>query len=210
MDVLAALVPLLQTVVWVGLIVGVLVWGRRHWSGILGAVRARIEGGDTVKVGITGFNAELQRETAGVVRLNPGDEVAGVQDEAPGSLEAPRREIGQRQRGVHVVHVAVPTDDPGQEYDIFVYLSGWRRSAYGLPDDLSDVESAEFYLGPKFTPSSAFVTRADGQRLGFVTSAYGPVICMCRVTFTDGYQVTMSRYLDFESAAFTERTLSQA
>ncbi len=207
MDVLAALVPLLQTVVWVGLIVGVLIWGRRYWSGILGAVRARIEGGDTVKVGIAGFNAELQRETVGMVRLDPGDESAGVEDEAPGSLEGPRTAIGKAQRGVHVVHVAVPTD--GQDYDIFVYLSGWRRSAYGLPDDLSDVGSAEFYLGPKFTPSSALVTYADGQRLGFVTSAYGPVICMCKVTFTDGYQVTMSRYLDFESATFTERSLSR-
>lgn len=211
MDLLAALVPLIQTLVWAGLVGGALFVGRRHWGGILRAMRARIEGGDTLKLGMAGFSAELQREAQGAVRLSPGDEGASqpVVEGAPNSLEQQRAKIGSTQRGVHVVHVAVPSADPDQDYDILVYLSGWRRSAYGLPDDLSDVGSAEFYLGPKFSPSGAFVTN-DGNRLGFVTSAYGPVICVCRVTFTDGYEVVLSRYLDFESAGFTERTLQRS
>jgi hypothetical protein len=201
-------IPLLQTLLWAGLIAGVLVRGRHHWNGILSALRKRVEHGDTVKLGVGSFSAELEREAQGVPRITPGDEgalntVARPTDE----LEEFRGDVGRSQRGVHLVHIATPSEDPDQECDLFVFLTGWRRSAYGLPDDLSDVSTADFHLGPNFHPSGTTITYRHGSVLGFVTSAWGPVICVCRVTFTDGEQVVLTRYLDFESAELTERVL---
>lgn len=201
-------IPLLQTLLWAGLITGVLVWGRHHWNGILSALRNRVERGDTVKLGVGSFSAALEREARGAPRVTPGDE--GPLKTAVGStneLEEFRADIGRSQRGVHLVHIATPSEDPSQECDLFVFLTGWRRSAYGLPDDLSDVSTADFQLGPNFHPSGTTITYRQGSALGFVTSAWGPVICVCRVTFTDGEQVVLTRYLDFESAALTERVL---
>jgi len=204
-------IPLLQSLLWAGLITGVLIWGRNHWNGILRAFRKRVEHGDTVKLGVGSFSAALEREAHGVPRITPGDEGApNTAAQLGNELEDLRVHVGLSQRGVHLVHIATPSDRLDQECDLLVYLTGWRRSAYGLPDDLSDVSSAEFYLGPKFQPSGTTVTRRRGSTLGFVTSAWGPVICACRVTFTDGEQVVMSRYLDFESANLTARVVGKS
>lgn len=204
-------IPLLQSLIWAGLITGVLVWGRHHWNGILRAFRKRVEHGDTVKLGVGSFSAELEREAQGLPRITPKDEGAPNTAAQPrNDLEDLRVHVGQSQRGVHLVHIATPSEQLDQECDLFVFLTGWRRSDYGLPDDLSDVSTAEFYLGPKFHPSGTTVTHRQGSTLGFVTSAWGPVICACRVTFTDGEQVVMTRYLDFESAELAQRVISRA
>jgi len=34
--------------------------------------------------------------------------------------------------------------------------------------------------------------------IGVRTSAYGPFLCTCRVTFIDGHVAFHSRYIDFE------------
>ena len=201
-------IPLLQSLLWAGLITGVLVWGRHHWNGILSALRKRVEHGDTVKLGVGSFSAEREREARGATRITPGDEGALNSAALPANeLEELRVHVGRSQRGVHLVHIATPSEHLDQECDLFVFLTSWRRSAYGLPDDLSDVATAEFYLGPKFQPSGTTVTHRHGSTVGFVTSAWGPVICACRVTFTDGEQVVLTRYLDFESAKLTTRVV---
>lgn len=201
-------IPLLQSMLWAALITGVLVWGRHHWNGILNALRKRVEHGGTVKLGVGSFSAALEREAQGVPRITPGDDGAVNTAAQPANdLAELRVHVGRSQRGVHLVHIAAPSEHLGQECDLFVFLTGWRRSAYGLPDDLSDVSTAEFYLGPKFQPSGTTVTHRQGSPLGFFTSAWGPVICVCRVTFTDGEQVVVTRYLDFESANLTARVV---
>jgi hypothetical protein len=35
---------------------------------------------------------------------------------------------------------------------------------------------------------------------GINISAYGPVLCTCRVVFSDNHEVLLERYIDFEMA----------
>lgn len=200
-------VPLIQTTLWVFLIAGILFVWRKHWSGILGGVRDRIDRGDPVKFGIGFLSAELKSESEGSPRLEPKDQLARAAAPTDSTLETRRQKIGKDQRGVHLVHVATPSAEPGQAYDLFVYLAaGLHRDVNGLPVDLSDVQTAEFHVGPKFTPSGVVVSN-HGDKIGFATSAYGPVLCVCRVTFSDGHEVILQRYLDFESAELARRAV---
>lgn len=196
-------VPLVQTLVWVALILFVLYVGRGNWGRILGAIERRISQGDDMTVsGPLGLSAQLKRASQGVPRLTPGDEVAEQPSSAtagPESLTVLRQHLGEGQRGVHLVHVTAPSEQAGQRYDLFAYLYGWNRSRFGLPDDLSDIDRAEFYIGPLFNPSSVTVENHGRARIGFITAAHAPALCLCRITFTDGHQVVVSRYLDFEA-----------
>lgn len=230
MSIMAVYVPLIQTAFWVLLIMGVLFVWRKYWSGILGGFRDRIAHGDSIKFGAFGLSAELERASKGSRRLEPqnppafaatpigagiayenrrvkvSQELAKPTD-AEVILEGLRQKIGQDQRGVHLVHVAAPSAEAGQTYDLFVHLTGWQRDRWNLPNDLSDVATAEFHVGPKFVPSGV-VVRDQFDKIGFTTSAYGPVLCICRVTFSDGHVVILQRYLDFEAAELTQRAAS--
>lgn len=84
---------------------------------------------------------------------------------------------------------------------MFIYLvaGAERTSAYGLAADVSDVESAEFYLGHMWGERITTVTwTRDRDHLGIRTTAYAPVICLCRITFRDGHTAVLSQFIDFE------------
>jgi hypothetical protein len=66
-----------------------------------------------------------------------------------------------------------------------------------MPGDLSDVKSAEFFFG-KYWGNQIFKVQREGSRIGISTSAYGPFLCTCLVTFADDTQVMLERYIDFE------------
>jgi hypothetical protein len=103
-------------------------------------------------------------------------------------------------RYTELVHVIEPSNDPGQEYDILIYLFRHRRHNAGSPFDLNDVVKAEFYLGPAWS-DRVFTCKNDGSGgyIGVKVSARGPFMCLCRVTFTDGKPIVLDRYIDFES-----------
>lgn len=195
-------VPLLQTLAWVGLIAAILIGGRANWGAILQAFERRISQGDDMTLkGPLGLSAELKREAKGLPRFEPGEP-----DKAPKSkgstaddLTALREQMGADQRGIHLVHVVAPSDQPGQEYDALAYLYGWGRNRFKLPDDLSDVAHAEFFLGPLFTPDRVTVKNEGARRIGFTTTIHAPALCLCKITFADGHVAVVSRYLDFES-----------
>lgn len=60
---------------------------------------------------------------------------------------------------------------------------------------------AEFFLGP-YRENKVFPAVAQDGLIGISTSAYGPFLCICRVTFTDGTHIYLDRYIDSE----TQRT----
>jgi len=102
-----------------------------------------------------------------------------------------RHEIENRSREVYLVHVLGPSKKAGQKFDIFVYL------AKHLSDDLSDISFAEFFLG-RYWGNKIFRVDNTGGPIGISTSAYGPVLCTCRVVFKDGHEAMLNRYIDFE------------
>ena len=95
-----------------------------------------------------------------------------------------------RSRRIYLAHDVYPSSRPGQVADILVYLAGGRRARW------DEVASAEFYLGEKWGDRVFRVEKQGDGPLGIWLSAYGPPLCVCRVTFTDGEQVVLSRFLN--------------
>ena len=94
-------------------------------------------------------------------------------------------------RQLFLVHVLEPTTRPNQAFDLFIYLISHKGG------DLGSVRRADFYFG-KHWGNKVFEGKQVGSVIGVRTAAYGPFLCTCRITFTDGEHITVSRYIDFE------------
>jgi hypothetical protein len=107
-----------------------------------------------------------------------------------------REEIYEENRELFLVHSIQPSRLQNQRYDVFVYLAG----AHGeQPSDV--VDQAEFFLGRNWGNQVYSVRNPGvGKTIGLRTSAYGPALCICRVTFKDEAQqpIILHRFLDFE------------
>lgn len=97
-------------------------------------------------------------------------------------------------RDVFLVHSLAPASNPKQLFDIFIYLQRHQSR------DLSDVTKAEFFLGP-YWKDQVFRVPNKGKPLGIAVSAYGEFLCVCRVTFKDGTNVFLERYVNFSEYA---------
>jgi hypothetical protein len=146
---------------------------------------------------------DLGREVRST-QLKPLDSLGS----APGTAKPwtqQRYERYRARRFTELVHTLEPSDDPGQVFDIMLYLYRHRPDNAGSPFGLTDVAKAEFYLGPAWN-DKVFTCHNDGSGgyIGIKVSAYGTFMCLCRVTFTDGETVVLDRYIDFESASETQ------
>lgn len=110
-----------------------------------------------------------------------------------------REAVKERSREVFLAHVLRPSTRKGQKYDLFIFLSR------GSNPDLSDVDHAEFFFG-RYWQNRVFRAENSGERIGVSTSAYGPFLAVCRITFKDGYQACVERLIDFEMARVFETT----
>lgn len=102
-----------------------------------------------------------------------------------------RNAIYQNHRNVFLTHLIRPSAKPGQQFDVFIYLIRHKS------EDFSDIRVAEFFLGP-YWENKVFPAVEENGFIGISTSAYGTFVCVCRLTFTDGAQVYLDRYIDFE------------
>lgn len=141
---------------------------------------------------------QAMRQTA---RVGPGidlpdigiESIRGKVAETPDEWNAIRNGIYKDNRGVFIAHVIEPSKRPDQEFDVFIYLL--RHES----EDLSDIRLAEFFLG-KYWDNKVFpAIRQQNGFIGIATAAYGTFLCVCKVTFHDGDEVLLYRYIDFES-----------
>lgn len=100
--------------------------------------------------------------------------------------------VYKENRGVFLTHTISPSTLPDQKFDIAIYLIKHQS------DDLSDVEKAEFFFGRNWY-NKIYKVKNEGGYIGLLISAYGEFLCTCRLTFKDGYQVYLHRYIDFET-----------
>lgn len=121
------------------------------------------------------------------------ESLRGRPAETPDHWSSLRNGIYESTRGVFIVHVIEPSKTPGQDFDVFIYLR--RHESV----DLSDIRVAEFFMG-KYWGNRVFpaVLQAGGV-IGISTAAYGTFLCICRVTFDDGVEALLQRYIDFEA-----------
>jgi hypothetical protein len=133
-------------------------------------------------------------------RVGPGipvenigvDSLRGAPPETPDEWNARRNGIYAAHRDVFLTHLITPSQKTGQQFDVYIYLIRHKSN------DFRDVRVAEFFLGPYWENKVFPATVRDGF-IGISTAAYGTFLCVCRVTFTDGYHVFLERYIDFES-----------
>jgi hypothetical protein len=199
----------ISTFLWVALIaVGYLLLGDKVQE-FVGVITDRFRKGAGGKIG----PLEVEQDLTSAGSQDPANskhaEKARELADAPHWTQE-RIKIGKSQRGVHLAHVVLPTDEPGQKFELLVYLvpGAERESRYGKPDDLGDVALAEFFLGHMWGNKVTPVRWTPGRRyLGIRTTAYAPAICLCRVTFTgSGETVLLSRFLDFEMGRLVDKT----
>ena len=106
-----------------------------------------------------------------------------------------RQSVYDTARDIAVVHALQPSTKRGQKFDVFIYLQRRKTSRYS--GDLSDVVKVEFFLG-RYWRNQVFLGAWSDSYLGIRTSAYGPVMCVCNITFADGGAALLYRYIDFE------------
>lgn len=111
-----------------------------------------------------------------------------------------REDAIKQNRGLFLAHVLEPSKNPGQKYDIFIFLVRHQST------DFSDIAYAEFFLGP-YWGNQIFYEREKRGLIGIATSAYGPFLCICRVTFKDKTQINLHRYIDFEMGKIFHSTI---
>ena len=113
-----------------------------------------------------------------------------------------RTDIYTKFRRIFLVHVLTPSSKPRQKYDIFIYAMRHKK------EDISDIAKAEFFFG-KSWGNRIFPGTREGNVIGVATSAYGSFLCTCLITFNDGTQVTLYRYVDFEMGEAITKFLHQ-
>jgi hypothetical protein len=95
-----------------------------------------------------------------------------------------------------IAHTLRQSKDKDQKFDIAIYLL--RHRAQDLDTYvIDDIDYADFFLGPMWG-DQIFHVQNRGTIVGLSVSAYGPFLCICRVTFKDGKQIFLNKYIDFE------------
>lgn len=120
-----------------------------------------------------------------------GNGIPSVTAAATDDWASTRTEIYAQNHGFFIAHVLEPSRSEGQEYDIFIYLIRHKSKEY------NDVEKAEFFFG-QYWHNKVYIGSKVGDLIGVKTSAYGPFLALCRITFKDGSAVMLSKYIDFE------------
>ena len=203
LEALAPFVPLLQTLTWVTLIGVGLVFFRKQCKTILDAIRLRIERGSSIKAG----PIELGEDLRDLEYVKPAPDQSIAQNILSTTTNElvdwpnERNALYKNSRGVFLAHVLEPSSAAGQQYDIFIFLVRHKSEEFG------DIENAEFFFG-HYWGNQVFREEPKDGLIGISTSAYGPFLCTCRITFRDGHVALIHRYIDFEMGRVFEKTRS--
>jgi hypothetical protein len=145
--------------------------------------------------------ADVGRHIAmqGATKVGPGipvqniglESAHGPVVETPDEWNARRNAVYTDHRNLFLTHIIKPSSRPGQSFDVFIYLIRHKS------EDFADIQFAEFFLGP-YWENKVFPAVEQSGFIGISTSAYGTFLCVCRVTFKDGTQIYLERYIDFE------------
>ena len=107
-----------------------------------------------------------------------------------------RDEIYKSNCNYFLAYILEPSINEKQKYDIFIYILlhkdwGYENFQY------EDIERAEFFFG-KHWGNKIYVGSKSGNYIGMRTSAYGPFLALCKITFKSGKCIIINKYIDFE------------
>ncbi len=117
-------------------------------------------------------------------------ETLGVQGSEDAENE--RIRLYEHFEGVFVVHRWRPSTYPGQKADIVISLTQHNQG----PLSARQIESVDYFLGPKFPGSPYHKTNAE-DHFALHVSAYAPMLCLAKVNLKNGKAIMLYRYCDF-------------
>lgn len=149
---ISAYAPVLQTLLWVGLISAVLYAFRNQCRKIVDAIRIRIERGSSLKAGPLEIGPDLRRLP--YVGANDAHAAAAAEAHRPKEtnthcappaangeeLEKARIALYEKFRGAFLAHVIKPSEQEYQRFDIFIYFVRHKSNKF------HDIRYAEFFL----------------------------------------------------------------
>ena len=180
----------LPTALWVVLILSIVLIFRPDLREIMTTIVRRLRLGAPLKV----WNLEIGASYVepGSARIRGGD-VSAVRKDNDGKRWQQRQQYYKPNRNLQLVHRLAPSDKPGQVYDILIYLV----PHYDSDATLAGVKKVEYYFG-KSWGNSVFTSTDRARGFAISTSAWGAFMCTAEIYFSDGEQVMVNRYIDFE------------
>lgn len=124
-------------------------------------------------------------------------------ESSPTDWQLERDREKARTHGYMLVHVYRPSAEPGQVFDIFIFIVRYQKGATGPPKrKFREIEKAEFFFGESWG-NEVFSVSNTGDIIGVRTHAWGTFLATCRVTFKDQDRehIILHRYIDFEMAS---------
>lgn len=183
--------PVLPSVLWVLLVFFAILLFRSEIRQVFQHLSWRLRTGAALKL----FALEL-----GQSYVSPSIEISA--DES--ALESYVDENGERwrqreqyylpNRNVQLVHRVAPSARPGMLYDIQLYVVPHKGAT------LSNVSKVEYYFG-RHWGNRIFVSVDRSRGFPITTSAFGVFMCTAKLHFTDGEEIFVNRYVDFEMGA---------
>jgi hypothetical protein len=108
-----------------------------------------------------------------------------------------------------LAHVYRTSTEPGQRFQVFVFLVRHRKGSSEPPqrDNFVEIQKAEFFFGDSWGNQIFEVPETKGA-IGVRTHAWGTFLATCRLTFTDDANkpITLFRYVDFFMAPQSDVT----
>jgi len=194
-DLIEALVPLLESILYVGALIFLLWRFRDDAQMLMDALKRRISGGASLSFGMVSIGAEpaqsqvTSTEVDEVILSEPSEEVRTFQELRDSEY--------RRTRGLYIYHAIRPTREVGQKYSVDIFIGVHPRVAQKTNTSISDISSARFFLGP-FWKNEVFVAQRFDEGYGFTTNAFGEFLVAGEVCMNDGSIIHLFRYVDFK------------
>ena len=163
-----AWIPLLESLVWIGLILYLISRFAIQLQSLFEAIRERVAAGSSFKAG------PVELGSANFDSLEKISQSDPLLAETREDWSEERNGIYRENHGLFLAHIVEPPEKPDEDYDIFIYLVRHKSETF------DDIEYAEFFLGSHWG-NKVFKEKPGNMLMGVTTSAPGPFLCTCRV-----------------------------
>ena len=182
--------PALPSILWVLLTLVAVVLFRGQIRELFQNLSWRLRTGAALKL----FSLELSQSYVSPA-IEAGATESGIETYVDtGERWRQREQYYLPNRNIQLVHRVAPSRHPGYLYDIQLYVRPHKGAT------LNSVQKVEYYFG-RHWGNRVFVSSDRGRGFSVTTSAFGAFMCTAKLTFTDGEEEFLNRYVDFEMGA---------
>ncbi len=181
----------MPTVIWVVFLAVVVFWLKEDLKNLISHLASRVRLGAPVKIASFELGSSYVAPGGKICNnMDSSDLLESRVDEEDAFYREAER-FRAPTTNIFLVHRLAPSKEPGQLYDILIYLHPHKDMT------LAGVKKVEYYFG-RYWDSRVFTSSERSRAFSITTSAYGPFVCTAKLHFSDGNVSTTWRYIDFE------------